>query len=215
MITIDQEIFDENLRLTQVYCDFQVNQSRDKNPAKILRSINPVYNGRPSFSFEQRDDYFQTDWITDQLSPQGQSIYTEMFDFQIKRKKELSKDKEKNFLPDGEILITGIDEVITDGISEMESKGFIDINDCTPIDTWFYMVYNQNHRILFSWIPRNFVKLVEEGIAVNALATFEWYDKNSSFLNESKAPPPSGYAETKEYYGPASAVKRMLKFFGF
>lgn len=179
MITIDQEIFNENLCLTQAYCDFQLSQSRDKNPAEILRSINPVHNGKPSFSFKKKDDYFQTEWVTDPLDGRNQSIYDDMFDFQIKRKKEFCNDKEIELLSDGEMLITSIDEVIWDGISEMESNGFIDINDCTPIDTWFYMVYNDKRRILFSWIPRQFVKLVDDGINVNLLATFKWYDKNS------------------------------------
>jgi len=215
MIPIDEKIFDENLRLTQAYCEYQLNQSPDKNPAEILRSINPVYKGRPSFSFKQKDDHFQTEWVTDQLSSQNQSIYDEMFDFQIKRKKEFAADEEINFLSYGEILVTSIDEVIWDGISEMESKGFIDINDCTPIDTWFYMAYNHKKRIFFSWIPRQFVKLVDDGIDVNLLATFEWYDKNSFFFNESKTPMPNGYTETKEYYGSTFAFKKMFRFFGF
>lgn len=74
-------------------------------------------------------------------------------------------------------MMTSIDEVIVDGISEDESGGFIDNNDCTPIDTWFYLDNNGGRRVLFSWIPYQFTKLVNNGIEVNMLATFEWYDK--------------------------------------
>lgn len=184
MIKINQKVFDENLRLTKAYCELQLSQFPEKSPAEIFRSIDPMYKGLPLFSFKKMDNYIQADWNTDQLASQCQSVYDELFEIQLKQKKVFFEGNEMNHASDGTILITSIDEVITDGISEMESSGFIDYNDCTPIDTWFYIADDGNNRVLFSWIPAQFIALAEEGINVNMLRTFEWYNTESLRLRE-------------------------------
>lgn len=66
-----------------------------------------------------------------------------------------------------------------EGFSESEPVGFIDGNDCPPIDTWFYTINEKSLRILYAWIPSQFVNLVEKGIEVNMLNTFNWIENFS------------------------------------
>ncbi|MEO6849086.1 MAG: hypothetical protein ABI203_06105, partial [Mucilaginibacter sp.] len=87
----------------------------------------------------------------------------------------------------GRILVSEIDCVVRDGISEAASNGFIDINDCPPIDTWFYTITYDRRRNIFAWIPDQFVNLVDEAIDVNCLGCMKWYDSETfSLTNYSK-----------------------------
>jgi|GEM_PF-6674602 len=61
-----------------------------------------------------------------------------------------------------------------DGASESVSDGFIDINDCPPIDTWFYMFDDGHGRFLYAWIPEKFIGLVNEAIAIACMDSLYW-----------------------------------------
>nr|WP_294949224.1 hypothetical protein [uncultured Mucilaginibacter sp.] len=174
---VDQEIFNRNLVLTQVYCEMQL-ANTEKSPAEILRSFNPIYNGNPMFSFvaSQYSPPFYTsaDWSLDPLESENKDLYNRLFKQQMDNKISSGLISVGNF--EGKILVTEIDTVIWDGAAEQESNGFIDINDCTPIDTWFYMEEYKGNRILYSWIPAQYVALVESATEVNMLGTFCWIE---------------------------------------
>jgi hypothetical protein len=154
-------------------------ENSDNNPATALRTFNPMYKGAEIFSYE-RGKSFDGDFITVEwsINPLGRDshLYDELFQMQLFNKNNsiLPININKHF--EGGILIADIDSVISDGISEYETSGFIDYYDCPPIDTWFYMSTYNNRRILFSWIPKSFVSLVQNGCDVNMIATFLWYE---------------------------------------
>ena len=164
--------------LTQAYCELQL-KNTDSNFASILRSFNPVYNGRELFSFNL-GNYYKVQWFIDPLY--NKDLYDELFEMQLKNKRDIIMQTKFLTRSEGRMLVADIDWPIRDGISEEASTGFIDYNDCPPIDTWFYMAnnYHLNNnsttRILFAWIPQQFVHIVEEGIAVNLLDVFYWLD---------------------------------------
>jgi hypothetical protein len=175
MYNIDKEEFTKNLLLTQVYCE---SKSRGENTASALRSFNPDYNGQPIFSYK-----FGTCWMTvwniDPLSVNDKYLYDELFEKQLVYKSENVKELNQNIEYKGQILIAEIDMTVVDGASEAQSEGLIDDNDCPPIDTWFYKARTEKGRILFAWIPQQFIDLVDEAIAVNCVDCMKWYDSKS------------------------------------
>ncbi|WP_430899745.1 MULTISPECIES: hypothetical protein [unclassified Paraflavitalea] len=76
----------------------------------------------------------------------------------------------------GEILVAEIDNTICDGASMVESEGFIDVYDCPPIDTWFYLSHNASGgQLLYAWVPKPFVYYVHGAIKVNCVDCLYWY----------------------------------------
>ncbi|GAB3933782.1 hypothetical protein GCM10028827_33450 [Mucilaginibacter myungsuensis] len=174
---IDQTIFNQNLLLTQAYCELQLQKHFESN-AKVLRSINPIFDGRELFAFN--DDgpqlYTATKWNTDLSGKYLSGNFTKVFENQMAFKSEKVKEVDKNKIYKGKILLTEIERVLPDGASEYWTEGFIDEIDWPPIDTWFYKAYNREGLVVLSWIPEAFVDITEEGIAVNALDVLYWYN---------------------------------------
>jgi len=177
MIKIDNDIFQKNLLLTQAYCELQLNKG-DSNPTTALRIFNPVYKGSKLFSCKKGNSFgvglTTMEWNVDPIY--NGFVYNELFEIQLTHKKDKIDTPISGIEFKGKILVAEIDNVIRDGVSETESEGFIDCNDCPPIDTWFYMMVNENRRVLFAWIPQKFVIFVQNGWEVNMLETFLWYE---------------------------------------
>jgi hypothetical protein len=68
------------------------------------------------------------------------------------------------------ILVYWPSENVSDGASEALSKGFFDVNDAPPWDTWFYYVRKK----LYSWVPGAFVPFAQKGIDVNMMDCIRW-----------------------------------------
>lgn len=181
MEQIDKAEFLFNLRLTQMYCEQQL-QHTEKNSASILRSINPICNGEPVFKFklesygrEKENYYFAAGWTVDPFSNSNGFSFAELFQKQLKVKLESNLGWSKQEF-DGEILVSEFEQSVTDGAPEAESYGFLDIYDCPPIDTWFYEVERSGCRIFFAWIPRPFVPSASEAIAVSCVDNIKWFE---------------------------------------
>lgn len=178
MLKIDKDNFSFNLNLTQQYCRLQMNKS-EKDNAKIFRSINPIINKKPIFSFMLQKFDFNikpalnyctlTKWFIEPISMgKNKDIMSGLFEEQISAKQKLvSFDKKQSY--EGDILVSLFDCTVIDGASEVESLGLIDIYDMPPIDTWFYLTKNKESRLLFAWIPKHFEHYVNDAISVNCL----------------------------------------------
>jgi len=184
MLEIETQIFNENLQLTQIYCAKQL-ENCDKNTASIFRSINPIINGKKIFEFKITDYgfdpekrySFSTEWTQDPYRDESSNLYKELFDLQLLQKRENIKlivNGEKFY---GNILVVEIDNSVTDGASEVCSDGLIDIYDCPPIDTWFHLTHESTGRLLYAWIPREFVYQANEAIKVNCVDCIQWFEK--------------------------------------
>ena len=79
----------------------------------------------------------------------------------------------------GEILIYEPDCNIFDGLSEHETHGYLDVNDCPPWDTWIGYINSNGHTYVLSWVPSELVSLVNAGFEVNCVECFYWL-KNSN-----------------------------------
>ena len=171
MEPIDKAAFLSNLRLTQIYCEQQL-QCTEKNPAAILRSINPVFNGKPVIEFEFRI----ANWAIDPQFDTNGFSYPELFQKQLRIKAE-AKLIDAGAEYKGEILVAEFEDSTADGAPEVESEGLLDIWDCPPIDTWFYQIELYGRKIFFAWIPQQFVKLANNGVEVAPLDNIQWFRK--------------------------------------
>lgn len=183
MLGLDYNTFSKNLLLTQLYCEHQIVNLQKSNSA-ILRSYNPIYNGKRMFRFRysnfshpgMRKDFFQTDWAVDPLRRGGEKIIEELFNRQLDFKGVEIKTLNKSKHCVGDILIAKIDETVIDGASCVMSNGLIDDFDCPPIDSWFYLNETKaNRRFLFSWIPQKLYELANEAVLVNCVDCLGWY----------------------------------------
>lgn len=187
MLEIDEKIFNENLKITQAYCDLQMENALEKD-ALTLRTIQ-ILTQKPSFTFkkiyqsifdfERLDnlDFSTVKWNVDPLE-----MYPLYFEQQMTHKRDFLCPIKNNEVINGKILASYVYDSVTDGASEYESKGIIDTYDLPPIDTWFYSTKTKKGEVLFSWIPQHFVHLTNEGILVNCVDCFGWFE--GLFKNE-------------------------------
>jgi hypothetical protein len=75
-----------------------------------------------------------------------------------------------NDLAGGRLLLYSPDENLCDGAAQYTSKGFFDVDNIPPWDTWvcFFEQY------LVSWVPPKLVELANQGIDVNPERCILW-----------------------------------------
>lgn len=183
MFKIHKSTFEENLKLTQSYCELQL-KNDIQDYARILRSINPNYGEKQLFKFVTENSTLSkvpnlihptvTKWMVDPID--HENIVDDLFNDQIIYKKNYTTANNTKIYS-GRILISKIDCTVIDGASEAQSLGFIDLYDIPPIDTWFYMARTQESRLLFTWIPNEFVQYANEAVEVNCVDCINWVDE--------------------------------------
>jgi hypothetical protein len=85
-------------------------------------------------------------------------------------------------LAGGRLLIYKPDWNLAHGLEEAETKGFLDIDNTPPWDTWLGYVYEPAENYLLSWVPGDFVSLVSAGIDVSPEQCFQWLDREDLHL---------------------------------
>ena len=81
-------------------------------------------------------------------------------------------------------------DTLSDGLTETESKGFFDVKDIPPYDTWVWIVRNvrrwesaghttseREANYLVAWVPPDFIALADTGITVNPGNCIMWLDE--------------------------------------
>ncbi|WP_316834528.1 hypothetical protein [Pedobacter nutrimenti] len=183
---IDEDIFNANLELTKAYCRLQI-EGEVKDNAKVFRSYNPILDGKPLFSF--KTEYFNFDiepnlnhctlttWAIDPLDTENtvENLFVEQLAF----KKESLSNNEFKEQSAGKIIVSEIDYTFVDGASEIQSLGLIDLYDMPPIDTWFYLIKTEETRLVFAWIPDEFVHYANEAVLVNCVDCIQWFEDYS------------------------------------
>lgn len=165
--------FQQNLKLTQAYCDNQLNNQL-KSTARTLRNINLSYNKTQYFNFRWEEEFKLelVRWNTkvlDENFGRIESLFIEQLDY----KKEKVNIEDRKF--NGNILISEFESTVLAGASEIESEGLIDIFDLPPIDTWFYLVEKNGKMNMFAWIPKKFHSQAVNAVEVNCLNLLYWF----------------------------------------
>jgi hypothetical protein len=182
MEILDIELFRKNLLVTQQYCYLQFKYAV-KSVTQALRTIDK-YNGVELFSYEPHagneffEPFISVNWSLDPIFSEDKNLHNKLFDTQLHYKELFLADNPiKNMEAKGRILISEIDMTFVDGASEALSEGLIDINDCPPIDTWFYITDFEHGRLLYAWIPEHLIELVDKAIEVNFIDCIYWYEE--------------------------------------
>lgn len=81
--------------------------------------------------------------------------------------------------PRGKVLIYEPDMNVADGLSEGETGGFFDANDCPPWDLWIGLVRDKGRDYVLAWIPESLIGLVNLGAEVNCVDCFYWAENSS------------------------------------
>jgi hypothetical protein len=82
----------------------------------------------------------------------------------------------------GRLLVYFPDENLFDGAAELESRGFFDVDNAPPWDTWVglfhgkWNAFSSSSDHLISWVPPTFIDLVDRGIYVNPEQCICWLD---------------------------------------
>jgi hypothetical protein len=83
-------------------------------------------------------------------------------------------------LEGGRLLVHEPDMDLACGAAEASSRGFFDIHNVPPWDTWVAMVQDSEgeERVpyLVSWVPPQFLDLAQRGIEVNPESCINWLD---------------------------------------
>jgi hypothetical protein len=79
----------------------------------------------------------------------------------------------------GRVLVCEYNMSVTSGESEHVTRGFFDVADRPPWDSWICSCAISIYRreadlILFSWVPEYLVSVVTEGISVNPYGCLYW-----------------------------------------
>ncbi len=70
------------------------------------------------------------------------------------------------------ILLYAPEENLADGAAKYSSKGFFDVDNVPPWDTWLTF----SNGILLSWVPELLVGLAQNGIDANPEGCIRWLD---------------------------------------
>jgi hypothetical protein len=73
-------------------------------------------------------------------------------------------------LSGGKLLLYSPDDNLSDGAAQCSSKGFFDVNNIPPWDTWICFF----ERYLVSWVPPRLLPLASAGIDVNPEQCILW-----------------------------------------
>ena len=85
----------------------------------------------------------------------------------------------------GKLLLYFPDEDLSDGAAEVESKGFFDVYNAPPWDTWVAYFEEKggaskiDRNYLLAYVPQKLVSLANAGIDVNPEECIQWLEKES------------------------------------
>ncbi len=169
--TIDINLFQKRLAQTIAWCSSRVGRGEI---ATSLRS----HSLRPP------------GWgVASQLNLPWDKIVTAIAE---ERGSRLRSDELATDITEGRLLIsTSIIDSVADGASEVESEGFLDGEDLPPWDTWLcYLPGDPSdteypNGYLVSWVPPEFIELVQLGIEVNCVDCLRWAeDEDTAFTRQ-------------------------------
>jgi hypothetical protein len=84
----------------------------------------------------------------------------------------------------GHLLVYFPDDDLCDGASEVASRGFFDVHNVPPWDTWVALADDgpqadiSFRQYLIAWVPPYLLGMAQEGIAVNVEDCIAWLDES-------------------------------------
>jgi hypothetical protein len=141
------------------------------NCRAVLRSINPVIDGTPAFRLTEDT----VSWNHDMSN--ADNILRVSVDV-IAAHKPAPPVSLQEIMRQGKIIAHETGVTTCDGLAEAESRGYVDIYDLPPADTWIYITpsTNTSRAILYCWVPVWFEEEMRSAMMVNPQGCYEWAD---------------------------------------
>jgi hypothetical protein len=89
----------------------------------------------------------------------------------------------------GRLLAYFPDDNLADGFAQTVSKGFFDVDNIPPYDTWVWIVDDTRHfkyadgvngelqaNYLVAWVPPDFFEFADSGVDANPEGCIQWLD---------------------------------------
>lgn len=96
--------------------------------------------------------------------------------------KEIASVATEADLKGGKLIVYFPDENVFDGASEVASMEFFDGEDEPAWDTWVGLFRDYKREYIVSYIPPQFLSLVNDGIEVNCVDCIQWIDNSTTKL---------------------------------
>lgn len=147
----------------------------------VFRKTNPEFDNKKLYAFD--GDY--ATWTIDDYSFENYDLLLNLALKQRPKTKPIDLKQIDNL---GRILSFQTCVTTHDGAPIAESRCFLDEGDVPPIDTWFYLKRNYFHsdydcdQTLFCWIPKRFEAVMQQGIDVEILDSYRWFDENDNSI---------------------------------
>ena len=147
-----------------------IDDSCEIDYSKVLRTTNPIYDGKPFYKFSDNGYGFAS---APEIGFDYKTVLTDALS--IRPATMLPQTNLNNM---GKILKFEIDVTTHDGAPSSVS-GFVDESDIPPIDTWFYIT----KKYLYCWIPTIFTGKMQDVIDVEILGSYHWLEEINPEVN--------------------------------
>jgi hypothetical protein len=122
------------------------------------------------------------------------SQHHQVFQVGVERSRRLAASGRRDLplatdLCGGRLLAYFPDENLADGVAQMKSEGFFDVDNIPPYDTWVWMVRDvktfdyrdggtgeREANYLVAWVPPDFIGLASRGVKANPEECILWLD---------------------------------------
>lgn len=113
------------------------------------------------------------------LAPNRQEVVTTLQRYRTQRLRGAQLSNDGRALRSGRLLLYFPDANLSCGTAEVESHGYFDVENTPPWDTWIGLGYNdaavsQFREFLLSWVPQDFVELVDAAVQSNPEECIQW-----------------------------------------
>ncbi len=96
--------------------------------------------------------------------------------------------REGGLLQGGRLLVYFPDDSTTDGVAEMWTQGYFNVDSVPPWDAWVGMFREdpesapQMNDYLIAWVPPAFLSSVAQGISANAEFCIQWLEDSTTMM---------------------------------
>ena len=96
--------------------------------------------------------------------------------------------REGGLLQGGRLLVYFPDDNTTDGAAEQWTRGYFNVDNVPPWDTWVGMFREdpesdtQTNDYLIAWVPPVFLDAVDQGVRVNAEFCIQWLEDSTTMM---------------------------------
>lgn len=135
----------------------------------VFRKTNPVIDGVPVFQLNEEGVAWNVDIC------EADVVLRVLFNA-LEPRSGVSPATWEEMKMKGQIVAHEINTTVTDGASEAQSQGYVDVYDLPPVDTWIYLTAGARgtNPVLYCWVPTPFIAAMQGAMDVSCTDNYEW-----------------------------------------